>query len=61
MVETQVIFSLDKRLLKEFDDTLEMAGFKTRNDGLEHRSGNLLMTLKEKNRFKSSKKSKWKD
>ena len=32
MVETQVIFRLDKRLLKEFDDTLEMSGFKTRNE-----------------------------
>ncbi|VVB56362.1 Putative nickel-responsive regulator [uncultured archaeon] len=32
MVETQVIFRLDKRLLKQFDDTLEMSGFKTRNE-----------------------------
>ncbi len=32
MVETQVIFRLDKKLLKEFDKTLEMAGFKTRNE-----------------------------
>ena len=32
MVETQVIFRLDKKLLKEFDKTLEMSGFKTRNE-----------------------------
>ncbi len=32
MTETQVIFRLEKRLLKEFDETLKMAGFKTRNE-----------------------------
>ncbi|MCX9009621.1 MAG: ribbon-helix-helix domain-containing protein [Candidatus Methanoperedens sp.] len=32
MAETQVIFRLDKRLLKEFDDTLKISGFKTRNE-----------------------------
>ena len=32
MVETQVIFRLDKQLLKEFDDTLEVSGFKTRSE-----------------------------
>jgi len=32
MVKTQVIFRLDKKLLKEFDKTLEMSGFKTRNE-----------------------------
>lgn len=32
MVETQVIFRLDKKLLKKFDKTLEMSGFKTRNE-----------------------------
>ena len=36
MVETQVILKLDKSLLssllKEFDDTLEISGFKTRNE-----------------------------
>jgi metal-responsive CopG/Arc/MetJ family transcriptional regulator len=32
MVETQVIFRLDKKLLKEFDETLEISGFKTRNE-----------------------------
>ncbi len=32
MTETQVIFRLDKRLLKEFDETLKISGFKTRNE-----------------------------
>ena len=32
MAETQVIFRLDKRLLKEFDETLQISGFKTRNE-----------------------------
>jgi metal-responsive CopG/Arc/MetJ family transcriptional regulator len=32
MAETQVIFRLDKRLLKEFDETLKISGFKTRNE-----------------------------
>jgi metal-responsive CopG/Arc/MetJ family transcriptional regulator len=32
MTETQVIFRLDKRLLKEFDETLQISGFKTRNE-----------------------------
>ncbi len=32
MTETQIIFRLDKRLLKEFDETLQISGFKTRNE-----------------------------
>ncbi len=32
MTETQVIFRLDKRLLREFDETLKISGFKTRNE-----------------------------
>ena len=32
MTETQVIFRLEKRILKEFDETLKMSGFKTRNE-----------------------------
>jgi metal-responsive CopG/Arc/MetJ family transcriptional regulator len=32
MTETQVIFRLEKRMLKEFDETLKMSGFKTRNE-----------------------------
>jgi len=32
MTETQVIFRLEKRLLREFDETLKMSGFKTRNE-----------------------------
>lgn len=32
MMETQIIFRLDKRLLKEFDETLKISGFKTRNE-----------------------------
>jgi metal-responsive CopG/Arc/MetJ family transcriptional regulator len=32
MTETQVIFRLEKKLLKEFDETLKMSGFKTRNE-----------------------------
>jgi len=32
MTETQVIFRLEKRLLKEFDESLKMSGFKTRNE-----------------------------
>ncbi|VVB92786.1 Putative nickel-responsive regulator [uncultured archaeon] len=32
MTETQIIFRLDKSLLKEFDETLKISGFKTRNE-----------------------------
>ncbi len=32
MAETQVISRLDKRLLKDFDETLKISGFKTRNE-----------------------------
>ena len=32
MTETQVIFRLEKTLLREFDETLKMSGFKTRNE-----------------------------
>jgi len=32
MTETQVIFRLEKGLLKEFDETLKISGFKTRNE-----------------------------
>ncbi len=32
MTETQVIFRLEKRMLKEFDETLKISGFKTRNE-----------------------------
>ncbi len=32
MTETQVIFRLEKKMLKEFDETLKMSGFKTRNE-----------------------------
>jgi len=32
MNETQIIFRLDQRLLKEFDETLKISGFKTRNE-----------------------------
>ncbi len=32
MAETQVIFRLDKKLLKDFDESLRMSGFKTRNE-----------------------------
>ncbi len=32
MTETQVIFRLDKRMLKELDESLKLSGFKTRNE-----------------------------
>lgn len=32
MTETQVIFRLDKKILKELDDVLKISGFKTRNE-----------------------------
>lgn len=32
MSETQVIFRVDDRLLREFDNTLAVSGFKTRNE-----------------------------
>ncbi|MBU4373372.1 MAG: ribbon-helix-helix domain-containing protein [Euryarchaeota archaeon] len=32
MAETQVIFRLDKRVLKELDEGLKIYGFKTRNE-----------------------------
>ncbi len=32
MTETQVIFRLDKKILKELDEVLKISGFKTRNE-----------------------------
>ncbi len=32
MAETQVIFRLDRRILKELDESLKLSGFKTRNE-----------------------------
>jgi metal-responsive CopG/Arc/MetJ family transcriptional regulator len=32
MAETQVIFRLDKKILKELDEVLKISGFKTRNE-----------------------------
>ncbi len=32
MAETQVIIRLDKKMLKELDETLKNSGFKTRNE-----------------------------
>ncbi|KCZ72359.1 hypothetical protein ANME2D_00786 [Candidatus Methanoperedens nitroreducens] len=32
MTETQVIFRLDKKLLEDFDESLKVSGFKTRNE-----------------------------
>ena len=34
MAETQVIFRLDKKILKELDESLKLSGFKTRNEWL---------------------------
>lgn len=32
MTETQIIFRLDRRILKELDESLKLSGFKTRNE-----------------------------
>ncbi len=32
MPETQIIFRLDKKILKELDESLKLSGFKTRNE-----------------------------
>ncbi len=32
MADTQVIFRLDKKLLKDLDNTIKISGFKTRNE-----------------------------
>ena len=32
MAETQIIFRLDKTILKELDESLKISGFKTRNE-----------------------------
>ena len=32
MAETQIIFRLDKRILKDLDESLKISGFKTRNE-----------------------------
>ncbi len=34
MTEAQVIFRLDKKILKELDENLKISGFKTRNEWL---------------------------
>jgi metal-responsive CopG/Arc/MetJ family transcriptional regulator len=32
MAETQIIFRLDKKIIKELDESLKISGFKTRNE-----------------------------
>jgi metal-responsive CopG/Arc/MetJ family transcriptional regulator len=32
MAETQIIFRLDKKILKDLDESLKISGFKTRNE-----------------------------
>ena len=32
MAETQIIFRLDKKMLKDLDESLKISGFKTRNE-----------------------------
>ena len=32
MAETQIIFRLDKKILKDLDESLKVSGFKTRNE-----------------------------
>ena len=32
MAETQILFRLDKKILKDLDESLKISGFKTRNE-----------------------------
>ncbi|NJD53406.1 MAG: hypothetical protein FIB07_11120 [Candidatus Methanoperedens sp.] len=57
MVETQVIFRLDKRLLKQFDDTLEMSGFKTRNEWFRAAIRKFLDDIERKKALQKLKKT----
>jgi len=56
MVETQVIFRLDKKLLKEFDKTLEMSGFKTRNEWFRASIRKFLDDIERKKALKKLKR-----
>jgi metal-responsive CopG/Arc/MetJ family transcriptional regulator len=56
MVETQVIFRLDKKLLKEFDKTLEMSGFKTRNEWFRATIRKFLDDIERKKALQNLKK-----
>jgi metal-responsive CopG/Arc/MetJ family transcriptional regulator len=56
MVETQVIFRLDKKLLKEFDKTLEMSGFKTRNEWFRASIRKFLNDIERKKAIQKLKK-----
>ncbi len=56
MVETQIIFRLDKRLLKEFDETLKISGFKTRNEWFRAAIREFLDDIERKKAFQRLKK-----
>jgi metal-responsive CopG/Arc/MetJ family transcriptional regulator len=56
MTETQVIFRLDKKLLKDFDETLKISGFKTRNEWFRAAVRGFLEDIERKNMLKKLNK-----
>ncbi len=52
MTETQIIFRLDKKLLKDFDETLKISGFKTRNEWFRAAVRGFLEDIERKNMLK---------
>ncbi len=56
MTETQVIFRLDKKLLKDFDETLKISGFKTRNEWFRAAVRGFLEDIERKNVLKKLNK-----
>jgi len=56
MTETQVIFRLDRRILKELDETLKISGFKTRNEWFRAAIRDFLADIERKKVLQKLKK-----
>jgi predicted nucleotidyltransferase len=58
MTDVQVIFRVDKKMLKELDASLPPRGFKTRNEWFRHEIREFLGIMKEREALKDVKEEK---
>jgi len=56
MVDTQIIFRLDKKILKELDESLKISGFKTRNEWFRAAIRNFLGDMEREKVLRKLKK-----
>ena len=56
MTETQIIFRLDKKILKDLDENLKLSGFKTRNEWFRATIRNFMADIERKKSLQKLKK-----